>query len=161
MKKLVMFFLFATLLTGCLEKEVDISKKQVRNGIVYTVNSDTPFTGTMVGKYSNGQIKIMEEFKNGKYQGEQFYYYENGQIKEKIFYLNGLAEGDYIKYYPNGNVAYTGKYMNGEKEGPWNMYSENNTLLVTQHYDKGKLLKLDQHVVDFDALKAKVQGFFN
>ena len=161
MKKLVMFFLFAALMTGCFEKEVDISKKQVRNGIVYVVNSDTPFTGTMVGKYPNGQIKVMEEFKDGKYQGEQFYYYENEQKEEKIFYVNGFPEGEYIKYYPNGNIAYTGKYINGLKDGPWSLYSDNNTLLVTQHYDKGNLVKIEQHVVDFDSLKSKVQGLFN
>ncbi len=161
MKKI--FFLLITIfaLISCGEKEIDISKKQVRNGVVYTVNSDTPFSGKIIGKYPNGQTEVLENYINGKPNGEQISYYENGQIKEKICYEQGIPIGDFVRYYDNGSIAYDGKYVNGLKEGNWNIYDENKQLLVTKQYQKGNLISIQQHLVDVDKIKTKINSLFN
>lgn len=43
-------------------KEVDISKKQEKNGIVYVENEKKPFTGKIISKYENGQMKMDSQY---------------------------------------------------------------------------------------------------
>ena len=51
MKKLLVTGFILLALTGC-GKEIDISQKQVRNGIVYTVNATEPIRiSIVIGKY--------------------------------------------------------------------------------------------------------------
>lgn len=164
MKKLLLSIFIATVLIGCnspLDKEVDISQKQDRNGIVYVVNGEKPFSGKMIGKYENGQIEVSEIYKDGKFNGEQASYYSNGQIKEKATYDMGVPVGEYVKYYSNGTVAYKGSYVNGVKDGDWNIYNDKNELLITKKYQNGELVNIEQHVVDVDGLKSKIESLFN
>lgn len=160
MKKLLVIGFILLALTGC-GKEIDISQKQIRNGIVYTVNANEPYTGKVVGKYKNGKEKLLENFKNGKFNGTQTYYYDNGQIKEKISYKNGIAVGTYYEYHQNGEVAYTGQFSNGKKNGEWNRYTDENKLVLTETYKDGKLENLKQFIVDTDKIKGKIDSLFN
>lgn len=160
MKKFLVSSIILLALMGC-GKEIDISEKQVRNGIVYTVNEEKPFTGKVVGKYSNGKDKIIEKFKNGKFDGEQIYYYDNGQIEEKITYKLGEAIGTYYSYHRNGEVAYTGNFVAGKKDGEWNRYTEDKKLILTEIYKNGELEDIKQFLVDTDKIKDKINNLFN
>ncbi|WP_291255188.1 hypothetical protein [Fusobacterium sp.] len=160
MKKLAIASLIILALTGCT-KEIDYSQKQVRNGIVYTVNADTPFTGKVVDKYSNGQKKLVEKFKDGKFDGEQVYYYENGQIEDKIDYKLGEPIGKYYSYHRNGEIAYTGEFLNGKKNGNWDRYTEDKKLILTEVYENGELKDVKQYLVDTEKLKNKINNLFN
>lgn len=73
-------------LTGC-SPGVAPENIETRNGVVYKINSDIPFSGTTVRKYENGWTKEEINYKNGKFHGELISYYENGQIKDKKNYL--------------------------------------------------------------------------
>ncbi|WP_410208832.1 toxin-antitoxin system YwqK family antitoxin [Fusobacterium sp.] len=161
MKKIIFLLLLVSLFISCGEKEVDISKKQVRNGIIYVINGDQPFSGKFIGKYDNGQIKISEQYKNGEPDGTQISYYSNGQINEKLDYQDGKPVGEFVKYYENGSIAYTGKYENGLKQGDWVLYGENKQPLVTKVYKDGQLINITQHVVDVEGIKAKFESLFN
>lgn len=160
MKKIAIATFVLLTLVGC-GKEIDISQKQVRKGIVYTINEDKPFTGKVVGKYENGQNKLVEKFKEGKFDGEKIYYYENGQIKEKITYQGGVPTGVYNEYHKNGEVAYTGSFSNGKKEGEWNRYTEDKKLILTEIYKNGKLEDVKQFLIDTDKIKGKINSLFN
>lgn len=160
MKKLAIAIFVALTLVGC-GKEIDISQKQIRKGIVYTVNEDKPFTGKVTGKYSDGKEKLVENFKDGKFDGEQTYYYENGQIKEKISYKAGEPVGTYNSYHKNGEVSYTGKFSNGKKAGEWNRYTEDKKLILTEIYKNGELEDVKQFLVDTDKIKGKINSLFN
>ena len=48
---------------------VDFSKLVRRDGLWYEGDSETPFTGRMVGKYENGQKKVEATFKGDKLEG--------------------------------------------------------------------------------------------
>lgn len=137
MKKLIIMLVCLFTFWGCMEKEMDISQKQVRNGIVYVVGNEKPFTGKMIGKYDNGQIKISEQYKNG------------------------LANGTETRYYKNGTILYTGNYVEGKKDGEWNYYSTSNKLSVKLTYDNGTLVEKEQYIVDVDGLKNKVLDLFD
>lgn len=159
-KKILIATFILLSLVGC-RKEIDISQKQIRNGVVYTVNEDKPFTGKVVGKYKNGQEKLVENFKNGKFEGEQVYYYESGQIEEKLSYKDGNPIGVYYEYHRNGEVAYTGEFLNGKKNGEWNRYTEDKKLILTEIYKDGKLEDVKQFLVDTDKIKNKLNNLFN
>lgn len=159
-KKILIATFILLSLVGC-GKEIDISQKQIRNGVVYTVNEDKPFTGKVVGKYKNGQEKLVENFKNGKFEGEQVYYYESGQIEEKLSYKDGNPIGVYYEYHRNGEVAYTGEFLNGKKNGEWNRYTEDKKLILTEIYKEGKLEDVKQFLVDTDKIKNKLNNLFN
>lgn len=159
-KKILITTFILLILVGC-GKEIDISQKQIRNGVVYTVNQNKPFTGKVVGKYKNGQQKLVENFKNGKFEGEQVYYYENGQIEEKLSYQDGNPVGVYYEYHRNGEVAYTGEFLNGKKNGEWNRYTEDKKLILTEIYRDGKLEDVKQFLVDTDKIKNKLNNLFN
>lgn len=136
MKKIAIATFVLLTLVGC-GKEIDISQKQVRKGIVYTINEDKPFTGKVVGKY------------------------ENGQIKEKITYQGGVPTGVYNEYHKNGEVAYTGSFSNGKKEGEWNRYTEDKKLILTEIYKNEKLEDVKQFLIDTDKIKGKINSLFN
>lgn len=161
MFKKFLLVLAALSIVGCTLSEVDISKKQKRSGIVYIVNQEKPYSGVITGKYDNGQIKIKETFKDGKYNGEQFTYYENGQIQSKASFENGVAVGTFYEYYKNGAVAYTGNFLNGKREGEWNRYTNENEPILTEIYKDGELVDVKQYLVDTDKLKEKIKDFFN
>ncbi|MEJ6467172.1 hypothetical protein [Fusobacterium ulcerans] len=161
MFKKFLLVLAALSIVGCTLSEVDISKKQKRSGIVYIVNQEKPYSGVITGKYDNGQIKIKETFKDGKYNGEQFTYYENGQIQSKASFENGVAVGTFYEYYNNGEVAYTGNFLNGKRDGDWNRYTSEKELILTEVYKDGELIDVKQYLVDTDKLKDKIKDFFN
>ena len=137
MKKLIMLLVCLFMFIGCMDKEVDISKKQVRNGVVYVVGDSKPFTGKLIGKYDNGQKKVSEEYKEG------------------------IQEGAVTRYYKNGNTIYTGVYVDGKKDGEWNYYSSENKLAAKLIYQNGKLIGEEQYLVDVDGLKNKVKNLFD
>ena len=61
-----------------------------RQGVTYEVNSQTPFTGTLVSHHDNGQLKEKVNFKDGIPNGLAETYYENGQLKVKGNYKDGI-----------------------------------------------------------------------
>ncbi len=69
------------LITGCGNETISSNELVVRNGVFYKVNSETGFTGNVVGKYQSGQKKEELNFKDGKQDGELIYWYPNGQKK--------------------------------------------------------------------------------
>ncbi len=93
---------------------VPLEQINIRNGIAYKVNSDTPFSGVMVEYYENGQINRKENCKDGKLNGEWVKYYENGQIESKGNCKDGKLDGEWVKYYENGQIESKGKYIDGE-----------------------------------------------
>lgn len=75
-------------------KEVDISKKQEKNGIVYVENEKKPFTGKIISKYENGQMKMDSQYKDGKLEGIVREYYKDGQIQNEWNYKDNHLDGD-------------------------------------------------------------------
>lgn len=111
-------------LAGC-SQEFPSEKINIRNGIAYKVNSDTPFSGVVVEKYKNGQIAYKTNYKDGKMDEEYVVYHKNGQIAYKTNYKDGKQVGECVCYYENGQIEYKGNYKDGEKDGEWVKYYTN------------------------------------
>ena len=120
---------------------------------------DENFTGQIIKKYKDGQVKSIENFKNGKLNGEFKEFFENGSLFQvgtfkngdmenvKAFYENGNLKfeqnlkdrkGKYRGYYPNGQLEEEGEVFQGEKIGLWKYYNENGSLSSEGMYKEGK-----------------------
>lgn len=115
---------------------------------------DENFTGQIIKKYKNGQVKSIENFKNGKLNGEFKEFFEDGNLSQigtfkngdmeniKVFYENGNLKfeqnlkdrkGKYRGYYPNGQLEIVGEVFQGDEIGLWKYYSEERNLLKTEY----------------------------
>ena len=115
---------------------------------------DENFTGQVIKKYKSGQVKSIENFKNGKLNGEfkeflkmaslfQIGTFKNGDMKNiKVFYENGNLKfeqnlkdrkGKYRGYYPNGMLEVEGEVFQGDEIGLWKYYNEEGNLLKTEY----------------------------
>lgn len=115
---------------------------------------DENFTGQVIKKYKNGQVKSIENFKNGKLNGEFKEFFENGSLFQigtfkngdmenvKVFYENRNLKfeqnlkdrkGKYRGYYPNGILEVEGEVFQGDEIGLWKYYNEEGNLLKTEY----------------------------
>lgn len=136
------------------------------------------FTGQIVKKYENGQVQSIENFKNGKLDGEfkeltlaQIGSFKNGDLENiKAFYENGRLKfeetiknrkGKYREYYPNGQLEEEGEVFQGEETGLWKYYNEEGKLLSEGRYKEGKkigkwkLYNLDGSLLKIENYKEK------
>lgn len=141
MKKVLYLLGGILLFTSCMEKEIEISKLQERNGITYEVNQTKGFTGKAISKYENGQIKIESYYKNGKIIDTYKEYYKNGQLKieenhkdvtSKHYYETGKLQSELI--YENGILITRSYYDDGQQ-----VKFEIANGLVKEYYYDGKL----------------------
>ena len=55
--------------------------------------------------HNNGNVALIENYKNGKEEGEWKLYHENGKLKTIGNYKNGKAEGKWKLYHENGKLG--------------------------------------------------------
>ncbi|HIP36415.1 MAG TPA: hypothetical protein EYG85_06140 [Crocinitomix sp.] len=146
MKKTVIFICSLTLLISCQTKQhhknkekIEITKQpQTNPKTTETVKPQTSKVvtnnpnGEFLEVYSNGNIKIQGQNKNGKRDGEWHSYFENGNRWSKTTYKNGIKEGPSFVNYPNGKLFYNGNYKNDVKTGKWVFYKEDGSINYTE-----------------------------
>lgn len=105
-----------------IEKEVnigdivDIFEKDMKNGLAYKKDENTPFTG-LFGAVINGRIDHYESYKNGLLDGESAWYSKTGKKLLSEFYSKGKLNGEQKSYYENGRLKSVVKYLNGKIDG--------------------------------------------
>lgn len=146
MKKLLLLIFSIILLSSCYDKEreIDISKKQERNGIVYIINESKPYYGKILRKYDNGQILLLMSYKNGKLDGKYVHFYRNGQIYIDSEYKDGKLNGSYKKYHYTGQIVLEINYVSGEPNGIYLEYSKEGEKIKEIKYNKGKIVEIIQ-----------------
>ena len=92
------------LIIASCSKEIPFDQLVERNGVTYEVNSQTPFTGSSVKYYGNGQLKMKLNYKDGKQDGLTEYYYGNGQLEMKGNMKDGELDGLWVQYDPYGQL---------------------------------------------------------
>lgn len=135
MKKLLSI-LFVLIITSC-SKEVPSDQLVERGDVVYEVNSKTPFTGSSVTFFYNGQLKEKINYKSGKEDGLKEEYYENGQTKEKQNYKNGKEDGPWIWFWENGSIFQKGFFIEGKKHGVFETYYDDGEQSNIETYKNG------------------------
>lgn len=145
MKRLFFLFLFTALYASnafALSSESDVAITTVKqlycnkehSIIICTTRNFQPYTGIIKEEYSNGHLKVMAYFKDGKANGLRKEYYENGQLKEESFYKNGKLDGLVISYYKNGLLEQEAYYKDGKVDGRWKLYDKDGSFQNGVYY---------------------------
>lgn len=108
------------------KEPVETSKINIRDLLVYTINSDTPFSGHII-RESNGIALEEGSFFEGKLHGKILIYYPSGQIKSSSQYSNGEEILSNL-YYENGQL---------EKES---IPLDENSILVKEYSTSGSVI---------------------
>ena len=134
----ILIILSLVLLTACYNEV--LSKNLIeRDGIKYEVNSQTPFTGSSVSSYENGQLEAKENWKDGELDGLRETYYDNGQLMYKGAYKDGNKEGLWAWYHQNGELWSKGNFKDGMFIGNlYESYYDNGQLMSKENYKDGK-----------------------
>jgi len=97
--------------------------------------------GFLKNVYPNGQLKFIENCKDGcfggKKDGLRENYYENGQLEERTNYKNGKPHGLSEEFYENGQLKIKENYKDGKTDGLGQKFDESGSLL----FDEDKLVK--------------------
>ena len=93
--------------------------------------------GDKIIYYPNGKINDFSKYVKGKMEGRYYGCYDNGTLRHESFYKNGQSEGKSFSYYKNKQVKEIGNYKKGERDSIWNEYYENGKLKGTAHYSNG------------------------
>tara|TARA_B100001564_G_scaffold349649_1_gene353019 strand:+ start:240 stop:2084 length:1845 start_codon:yes stop_codon:yes gene_type:complete len=115
--KYIYVLLSALILVSC-SQEVEITKNQIqtRDGLIFKVNQQLPFTGIVTSSYSNQQVREYFQIVNGRYSGKYLTYYQNGQIKSKGDMKRGNGE---VIHYDKNNKEIKINYFFDNKLDPY------------------------------------------
>ncbi|MDX1463095.1 MAG: hypothetical protein R3359_08565 [Marinirhabdus sp.] len=103
--------------------------------VYYEKGSDTPYSGILYGKFSNGKYLSIQEYKDGVGNGTWVNYYENGNLKEVGTYRNNLVEGPIKQYREDGSLKAEGTYKHWRKKvGVWRYYDSKGNLTRQSEY---------------------------
>ena len=90
MKKTLLTILSLLLIVGCSKDPINVDKLVERNGVMYLINSDEPYSGEVFSLYENGQKAYEGNFKDGKGDGLSTFWYENGKKRWERTYKDGI-----------------------------------------------------------------------
>ena len=136
-----LFSLFLLLIiASCSKEEIEVSEQNLveRNGIIYEINSTTPFDGISLKHHSNGQIELMTSIKDGVKDGSQTLYYQNGQLIRSNNYKNGEFHGVQKKFSKSGVLEELENYKNGKTHGVQELYLEGR-ISIRSHWTDGEV----------------------
>lgn len=89
--------------------------------------------------YENGNLRIEENYKNAKLEGQVKEYYENGNIKSEKYYKESKLEGVVKEYFENNTLKSELLYKNNVLEGISKIYNEDGILIEESTYSSNKL----------------------
>ena len=94
---------------------VDAGKLVERDGLAHEGDSETPFTGIVVAKHSNGQKWFEATYKDGKREGQLIGWYENGQKWQVATFKDGKKKGLMTEWHKNGKKSSEVTYKGDEE----------------------------------------------
>lgn len=128
MKKLTLILLiFPYLLMSQSNQAIDTlstAELQRRNGLLYKIDTDEPFTGIHADKWPNGQKKSAHHIADGKEYGTSLTWNENSQITEQVDILNARRKS--WRYVDNQKIEYNDTLIWSGMYGQWKTISQTN-----------------------------------
>jgi len=102
---------------GDSETQQSIAEAQIeeRDGLQYRISSTNPYTGNVIGRFYNGQIRSKTRYNNGKKDGKATTWYENGRLRLDASYKEGKRHGQWIRRDPNGQIQFQRYYRDGRR----------------------------------------------
>lgn len=137
--KSLLLVLFVMTFLGCANEVIKWNETYYKDKLCYKVNETEPFTGTVITKYDNGQVRFKGYYKNGKPIKTTKRWWKNGVLKfesknndkgeeefSALYYQDGKKKyysnvckstnytGSMIGWYPNGKKNYEKHYKDRE-----------------------------------------------
>jgi antitoxin component YwqK of YwqJK toxin-antitoxin module len=131
---------------GCGEKEqkvVEADKLINRRGSKYEANSRIPFTGKVVEYWSDGQMKMEVEFREGQPHGKASSWHKNGQKALVAEWWNGKVHGKQTIWYENGQKMGETEYRKGNEHGRFIGWYKNGRKMLEAEYSDGRKIKTE------------------
>ena len=118
--KNIFIFSLIFLLASC-SKSVSSDKLVYRDGFVFEINQQQPFSGTSVSYHPNGQIKEKVNYIDGKLGLFYESYFDNGQTQFiKNYDKQGKRDdGKSLRYFKNGSIEEESTFENGLLNGSY------------------------------------------
>ena len=100
-----------------------VQSYDVYGGRYFLKGTDQPYTGILYGRYDNGELMTMQEYKNGVGNGIWIQFNPDGSLAERGTYVDNKVEGPVTLYWEDGSVKARGQYRHWrQKIGPWTYY---------------------------------------
>jgi antitoxin component YwqK of YwqJK toxin-antitoxin module len=87
--------------------------------------------------YENGQVQVVENYKNNRYEGNYKSFYENGTVEQEGLYVNNQMSGEWKTYYKNGQLKEVVTFAHNLENGPFREFFENGKLKTEGTYSEG------------------------
>ncbi|MDB9854081.1 hypothetical protein OAC91_02475 [Candidatus Marinimicrobia bacterium] len=153
MKRLLLIVLPLLLIVGCskpISEETLIDKDE----LMYTPDSDKPYTGEVFTNYDTGEKSYQGTYENGLLV-QYSYLNKDGSVKEPVngenliersgllYTVNGQKPytGEVFELHDNGNKKLDGYYKDGLMNGDWVGWSENGQKEWEGSFDGSKVLE--------------------
>jgi len=155
MKMIIPFLMTLILLCSCNEKSKPkksgiFEVKKYKNGILdrvyeaYKMDGDTIINGDYREYYSNGQIRYVGKFIDGKQTGLWKFFHDNGVLKYSLEIINDNSkDGELIFYDRYGKLGEKLNLIGGKQEGERRLFFSNGMLSEVIFYKNDQL----DHVV--------------
>lgn len=89
--------------------------------------------------YSNyGVLSEKGNYKDDKPIGKHFSYFSNGNVKIEQEFKEGLRDGYYVEFHPNGNIKKQGWNKDDKQHGEWRDYFIDGSLKKKLFFHKGE-----------------------
>lgn len=111
----------------------------VKDGVVYDID-ERPINGLYKVYYSNGNVKMQVQSKNGLPDGEGKFYDENGNLQFLGMFVGGKIDGKFYNYYEDGTVHNEMNYKNGVQDGEQKLFNTDGSLMISVMFENGKIL---------------------
>jgi antitoxin component YwqK of YwqJK toxin-antitoxin module len=140
-KSLFKILLLSVILIGCSEERRPydelVNKGTQKERLMYY--DAALYNGVGFYVYSNGQLEIEANFKDGKEDGLVRMWYESGQLEFEGIFKDGKEDGLSRNWYENGQLKRETNYKDGEKEGLSREWYENGQLRKESYFKNGDL----------------------
>ena len=123
-----------TLFSACSSVYTDTEMKA--RGVVMFLSKTMGPTSFEKRWQTTNKAAIVENFKNGKKDGELRRYYLNGNLLMRFYYEARKVEGPWEDYYPNGKLLMSGQMKENKEVGNWKYYDESGKLLGEAPYNQ-------------------------
>ena len=104
--KIVIGALLASFISGSVLQAADsVSQLETREGLIYAVGEDVPFTGLNEDFHPNGNLWFRISIKDGLPDGKAEFWHENGAKKSELHYAKGVIVGLQRKWSEDGELV--------------------------------------------------------
>lgn len=114
--------------TPAPEPEVLSTELERRDGLLYVRSESSPFTGLMLERFSDGQLKSRSNVRGGVLHGLSEGWHTNGQLEVQECFQNGVSHGLRQKWNVNGGKMSEGEIVDGVHHGTFRRWHDNGTL---------------------------------